>query len=237
MTAVLALPPVGEEHEEGSVTALRPPGGGPGRVIEVGGEEGRMPDDGSTPAGTDLHMPPPTTRAGGRRVPPRGRARVEHLAGRVRRVARERWDVLAVIAAGGAVGSLARWGLTLLLPHPAGTFPWPTFTANVAGCLLLGVLMVLVLEVWPPSRYLRPFLGVGVLGGFTTFSTAMLDARALLVDGRTALAGLYVFGSVAAGLFAVVVGIGATRLAVRGRARRTGRRHVTRDGTTTRSRR
>jgi len=126
-----------------------------------------------------------------------------------------RWDVLAVIAAGGAVGSLGRWGLTLLLPHPAGAFPWATFVANATGCLALGVLMVFVVEVWRPSRYARPFLGVGVLGGFTTFSTFMLDARALLVAGRTAAAGAYVAGSLVAGLVAVVVGIRATRLAVR----------------------
>jgi len=131
------------------------------------------------------------------------------------RAALPRWDVLAVIAAGGAVGSLGRWGLTLLLPHPAGAFPWATFAANTAGCALLGVLMVFVVEMWPPSRYARPFLGVGVLGGFTTFSTFMLDARSLLVAGRTAPALAYVAGSLAAGLAAVVVGIRGTRLAVR----------------------
>jgi fluoride exporter len=151
---------------------------------------------------------------------PRGRARLEHVSRRVRRVARHRWDVLAAIAAGGAAGSLGRWGLTLLLPSRTDSFPWATFTANVAGCLLLGVLMVLVIEVWPPSRYLRPFLGVGVLGGFTTFSTYMLDARGLLLAGRTSLAGQYVIGSLAAGLVAVWVGILATRLLIRSRVRR-----------------
>ena len=185
---------------------------------------------------------PPATRAGGSttvgtaagtaadsgasgRARPRGRARVEYLSRRVRRVVRNRWDVLVVIAAGGAVGSLGRWSLTLLLPHPVGTFPWPTFTANAAGCLLLGVLMVFVIDVWPPSRYLRPFLGVGVLGGFTTFSTYMLDARALLVAGRTSLAGQYVFGSLATGLAAVWIGISATRLLVRLAERRLANRH------------
>jgi CrcB protein len=138
-------------------------------------------------------------------------------------VLRQRGDVLAVIAVGGALGSLARWGLAQALPHPGATFPWATFAANVSGCLLLGVLMVGVLEVWPPSRYVRPFLGVGVLGGYTTFSTYMLDARGLLVAGRTALAGQYLFGTLAAGLAAVWLGVALARLAVRGatRSRRT----------------
>jgi CrcB protein len=146
---------------------------------------------------------------------PRGRARWAYLSRRIGRVARSRGDVLAVIAAGGAIGSLARWGLTLLVPHPAGAFPWATFIANTSGCLLLGVLMVFVLEVLPPSRYLRPFLGVGVLGGYTTFSTYMLDARTLLVAGRVGLAGQYVLGSLAAGLVAVWVGAATARLTIR----------------------
>lgn len=177
-----------------------------------------MADDDGTPAG-----PLAPAAAGGVtpvRSRPRGRARVRYLSGRVRRVLRNRWDVLLVIAAGGALGSLARWGLTLALPHPAGAFPWATFVANASGCGLLGLLMVFVLELWPPSRYVRPFLGVGVLGGYTTFSSAMLDARALLVAGRPAVAGEYVFGSLAAGLVAVWCGAVLGRLAVRGAGRR-----------------
>jgi CrcB protein len=145
---------------------------------------------------------------------PRGRARARHLWQRSRRVIANRWDILAVIAAGGALGSLARWELSQLLPHSADAFPWATFDTNVSGCLLLGALMVFVLDVWPPSRYVRPFLGVGVLGGFTTFSTYMLDARGLLVAGRTATAGAYLFGSLVAGLAAVWVGVTLARLAI-----------------------
>jgi len=156
----------------------------------------------------------------------RGRARVRYLSRRLQRVVRRRWDVLAVIAAGGAVGSLARWGLTQLLPHPAGTFPWATFTANVSGCLLLGVLMVFVIQVWPPSRYVRPFLGVGVLGGYTTFSTYMLDARNLLVSGQAGLAGRYVAATLAAGLAAVWVGATCARLVVRWARSRAGHRQT-----------
>lgn len=122
-----------------------------------------------------------------------------------------RGDILAVIAAGGALGSLARWGLAQMLPQPDTAFPWATFDANVSGCFALGVLMVFVTDVWPPSRYLRPFLGVGVLGGFTTFSTSMLDTRALLVSGHTGLAGSYVLASLVCGLAAVWIGIVGVR--------------------------
>jgi fluoride exporter len=168
----------------------------------------------------------PTTPAAPRRqIRPRGRARVRYLAGRVRRVIRNRGDILAVIATGGALDSLGRWGLGQAWPHSAGAFPWATFVANMTGCLLLGVLMVFVIEVLPPSRYLRPFLGVGVLGGFTTFSTYMLDARDLLVSGHSATAGEYVFGSLLCGLLAVWAGVGAARLLVRLVQRRSGARH------------
>jgi CrcB protein len=125
-----------------------------------------------------------------------------------------RRDLLAVIAIGGAIGSVARWSLMLAMPHAAGAFAWSTWVANVSGCFLIGVLMVFVIDVWPPSRYVRPFLGVGILGGYTTFSTYMLDARAMLVAGRPALAGAYLFGSLFAGLLAVWVAVLLTRTAV-----------------------
>jgi CrcB protein len=143
-------------------------------------------------------------------------------------VLRTRWDVLTVISLGGAVGSLCRWSLTLWVPHPSGTFPWATLVANTTGCFLLGVLMVFTINVLPPSRYLRPFLGVGVLGGYTTFSTYMLDARNLLVTRQTALAGQYVFGTLAAGLVAVWLGVTTARLLTRLPARRDARRRGTR---------
>ena len=120
-----------------------------------------------------------------------------------------------MIAIGGALGSLARWGLAAALPHQPGAFPWATFLENVSGCLLIGALMVLLAEVWPPSRYLRPFLGIGVLGGYTTFSTYMLDTRALLVTGHPGAAAAYLLGSLAAGLAAVWAGVALLRSAIR----------------------
>jgi CrcB protein len=145
----------------------------------------------------------------------RSRTRVRSLpVGRQAwRTLRSRWDILLVIAAGGAVGSLARWGLGEAFSG-VGRFPWATFIENITGSFALGVLMVFVIDVWPPSRYVRPFVGVGVLGGFTTFSTYALDSRALVVADRAPLAAVYVFGTLAAGLAAVWLGIAVARLLI-----------------------
>ena len=123
----------------------------------------------------------------------------------------DRADILAVIALGGALGSLARWGVAEAVPHERGGFAWSTLVTNVVGSVLLGVLMVLVLEVWPPTRLVRPFLGVGVLGGFTTFSTYTLDTTDMLRAGNPAAAAAYLFGTLAAGLLAAWLGMTLTR--------------------------
>lgn len=123
-------------------------------------------------------------------------------------------DLLPVIAAGGALGSLARWGLAEALPHPASAFAWGTFVANASGALLLGLLMAFVLGPWAGRRYLRPFLGVGVLGGYTTFSTWMLDTRGLLATGHVPLALGYLGGTLAAGMLAVVLGMAGGRAVI-----------------------
>lgn len=136
---------------------------------------------------------------------------------------RGRWDVLLVISLGGALGSLARWGVGVALPWSGTGFPWATFVENVSGAYLLGALVVVLVDVLPPRRYLRPFLGVGVLGGYTTFSTYVLEAGELLLDGATLTALTYLAGSLLAGLAAVWLGVGTARLAVE-TARRTRRR-------------
>lgn len=123
------------------------------------------------------------------------------------RTLRDRWDVLLAIAAGGALGSLARWGTSLAVPHDAGHFAWSTWIVNVLGALLIGVLMVLVIELGAGGRYLRPFVGVGILGGFTTFSTYMLDTRDLLAHDRPLAALGYVGSTLLVGLAAVYLGM------------------------------
>ncbi len=124
-----------------------------------------------------------------------------------------RWDVLVAIALGGGLGSLARWQLGRWLVD-TGPFPWATFAENVSGSFVLGALVVLALGRWPRSRYLRPFLGVGVLGGFTTFSTYALDVRTLVVSDRPWLAVGYLLATSAAGLAAAWVGMAAARRGV-----------------------
>jgi fluoride exporter len=123
-------------------------------------------------------------------------------------------DTTAVIGAGGAVGSIARYVLSVLIPHGPHGFPWATFLTNVAGCFAIGVLMVLIVDVWVAHRLLRPFLGVGVLGGFTTFSTYAVDTSTLLLQGTGQIGLLYLVGTVTSALLAVWLGAHLTRLAV-----------------------
>lgn len=116
-------------------------------------------------------------------------------------------DVLAVIAAGGALGATARFAAEAAVPQGSpAAFPWATLMVNVLGCLLIGVLMWFVLEAWGERRYARPFLGVGVLGGFTTFSTYAAESRGLFAAGSWVTGVLYLAGSVVLGLLAVRAG-------------------------------
>jgi fluoride exporter len=99
--------------------------------------------------------------------------------------------VLAAIAAGGAVGTSVRYLIGQTWPTPAGAFPVSTLAINVLGCALIGVLMVLITDVWSTQRLLRPFLGTGVLGGFTTFSTYTVDIQRLVAGAHAGMALLY----------------------------------------------
>jgi fluoride exporter len=147
-------------------------------------------------------------------------------------VFRDRWDVLLVIAAGGALGSLARWAVNEAMPPQVDGVPWATAVENVSGGLVLGALMVLILDFWPPSRYLRPFVAVGILGGYTTFSTYMLDTRDLLAAGRVPAAAGYLFGTLLAGLIGVGLGVMAARYVAGAAQRRHRERREHRDEST-----
>jgi CrcB protein len=125
------------------------------------------------------------------------------------------WPVLAVIAGGGVVGALARYGIQLGLPHRPDGFPWATFLVNITGCLLIGALMVLIVEVWSGPPLLRPFLGVGVLGGYTTFSTYALDIQQGVTAAAAATALLYLAATLLGALFAVWAGAALTTRTVR----------------------
>jgi CrcB protein len=119
-------------------------------------------------------------------------------------------SVLGAIALGGAIGALARYGVGEAMPHRPGAFPWSTFLINVSGCLLIGVLLVVITEVRTVHPLSRPFLGTGVLGGFTTFSTFAVDTERLLGEHPLTAVG-YFFGTVVAALLAVQTGVMITR--------------------------
>ncbi|NUK51647.1 fluoride efflux transporter CrcB [Streptomyces lunaelactis] len=126
-----------------------------------------------------------------------------------------KWWVLSAISVGGVAGALARYAASLLWPAAEGAFPWATFWVNVVGCALIGVLMVLVSEHGRPAHPLvRPFLGAGVLGGFTTFSTYARDFTELLEREEAGTAMAYAAGTPACALGAVWLAASVTRWAV-----------------------
>lgn len=137
------------------------------------------------------------------------------LAERAARLLSRRRDILAVVALGGALGSLTRWGVAQAWSHDPGAIPWSTVTVNVTGSFALGALMVLVVERWPHRRLLRPFVGTGILGGYTTFSAYTADTRSLVAAGRPAVAAAYLLGTLELGLVAVAAGLRAGERVVR----------------------
>ncbi|WP_433201048.1 fluoride efflux transporter CrcB [Nocardia sp. CA-107356] len=88
--------------------------------------------------------------------------------------------VLMVISLGGGPGALPRYAIGVWLPPQPHQVPWSAFVINIMGCFAIGILMVLITGVWVAHRLLRPLLGIGLLGGFTTFSTYSLEVRRLL---------------------------------------------------------
>jgi CrcB protein len=129
-----------------------------------------------------------------------------------------RW-VVPVIALGGMLGASARFALERSWPTAADAVPWTTLGINLSGCALIGVLMVHVTEVGGTHVLLRPFVGVGVLGGYTTFSTYTVQVHGLLVAGEPGLAMAYLVGTAVTALLAVSAGVVAARASVRARRR------------------
>jgi fluoride exporter len=112
------------------------------------------------------------------------------------------FPVLLAISAGGVAGALARYGLGIAWPHPPPGFPWATWTINVSGSFLIGVLMTAIDRWHLRHRLLRPFLGVGFLGGYTTFSTSVVDVQ----HSPPGIALLYLFGTLLGAVLAVWAG-------------------------------
>jgi CrcB protein len=130
--------------------------------------------------------------------------------------------LLAAVSCGGVLGALARYGLQTAYPHQASEFGWATLSINVSGCLLIGIIAVLIASAPGTHRLVRPFLVTGVLGGYTTFSTYIVDIQRALVAGAPRTALLYGAATLVAALAAAWAGmrIGeavATRLGAAGR--------------------
>ena len=124
---------------------------------------------------------------------------------------------IAVIALGGAAGTLGRFELSRLVPTTTNGFPWPTFAANITGAFIIGLVIVLVLDRLPPTRYVRPLIGTGFCGGLTTFSTLAVEIDLLVKAGRVALAIGYLAASLGAGMVAVFAGMALARVSSTGR--------------------
>lgn len=110
-------------------------------------------------------------------------------------------------AVGGGLGALARWAVAEALPHEPGGWPWATLLVNLAGCALLGLLLGLLLARFPDRTWLRPLLGTGVLGGFTTFSTFAVETVQAADAGAWAVTVGYVAVSVLGGVLAAAGGL------------------------------
>ncbi|WP_277213566.1 fluoride efflux transporter FluC [Isoptericola croceus] len=118
--------------------------------------------------------------------------------------------LIGLVAAGGAVGSVLRWVLALLLPHEHGGWSWATLTVNVVGAFLLGWLLEAVARRGPETtrlRRLRLPVGTGVIGGFTTYSSLALELTGLLDDGAWALAAAYAATTLLVGMLAALLGV------------------------------
>jgi fluoride exporter len=122
-------------------------------------------------------------------------------------------QTVLAIAAGGALGSVLRHFLNNAVGGAAGTnFPWGIFIINILGSFVMGVLISLFALVWEPPQAMRAFLTVGVLGGFTTFSTFSMDSVLLMERGALGASAFYVFGSVGFALIALYGGMVIVRM-------------------------
>jgi fluoride exporter len=120
---------------------------------------------------------------------------------------------LAAIFAGGFIGAVARAEIAVALPAAPGQWPWATFAVNIAGAFLLGYFATRLQERLPLSAYRRPFLGTGVCGGLTTFSTMQVEVLQMLDAGRLGLAALYSVSSIMLGSMAVLLATNLVRRA------------------------
>ncbi len=113
---------------------------------------------------------------------------------------------IVAIAVGGALGTVARYVLEAFFPTGANQFPWTTLLINLSGSLAIGFLIPLTDTWWYRPRLLRPFLVVGFLGGWTTYSTLAVETTLLIKHGSLGQCLVYLAATVVGGLGLVVVG-------------------------------
>jgi fluoride exporter len=119
--------------------------------------------------------------------------------------------LLGVVALGGALGSLGRWAVGVAAPHQAGGFPWDTLGVNVSGAFAAGMLTAFLVARPGAHRLAGPFVGVGLLGGWTTFSAFAVDVVALTSAGREPVAAAYLAATLVLGVGAVPAGMRAVQ--------------------------
>jgi len=122
------------------------------------------------------------------------------------------------VALGGAIGALLRYQNGRLLTYWLGAravtaFPWATLVVNVVGSLIMGMLAGFLARHGPAGEQWRLFIGVGVLGGYTTFSSFSLEMMMLIERGQPLQALTYALVSLLAGLTALYLGLIVMRLA------------------------
>lgn len=123
--------------------------------------------------------------------------------------------LLALVGLGGAIGATARWQVSEAFPWTPGDWPWATFTVNVVGSLLLGLLVETMLRSGPDAgwrRGVRVGVGTGLLGGFTTYSTFIVETDRLVSTGHVWMGISYAMVSVAVGVVAALAGIVLARV-------------------------
>jgi CrcB protein len=128
-----------------------------------------------------------------------------------RREIRAELGVLVAIALGGALGALARYGISRGIHVGQDTFPWATFVTNITGAFVLGLFLTVAVGWFPARRYPRPFFAIGFLGAFTTFSTLAVETVTLIKDGDAMIGVTYMVVSIGAGLMVAFAGIVAGR--------------------------
>jgi fluoride exporter len=115
--------------------------------------------------------------------------------------------VLIAVAFGGAIGSLLRYFVASAIQPPSMHFPWGIFVVNVTGGFMMGVIVELGALKMQLSPEIRAFLTIGILGGYTTFSTFSLDSVLLIERGAYASAAAYIVGSALLSILALFAGL------------------------------